>query len=75
MQVGDASSQMPWEFTPANGRTTQSLDIYRRYARLHLRLFPYAWSYAHSMLSTGWPIVPCMIHLWARVSAKVWNVG
>ena len=57
MQVGDASSQMPWEFTTANGRTTESLDIYRRYARLHLRLFPYAWSYATSIRATGHPIV------------------
>jgi alpha-D-xyloside xylohydrolase len=57
MQVGDSSSEMPWEFTVANGRTTQSLDIYRRFARLHLRLFPYAWSYASSIRATGHPIV------------------
>jgi alpha-D-xyloside xylohydrolase len=57
MQVGDASSQMPWEFTAANGRTQASLDIYRRYARLHLRLFPYVWSYATQIFATGRPIV------------------
>jgi alpha-D-xyloside xylohydrolase len=57
MQVGDSSSQMPWEFTAANGRTIQSLDIYRRYARLHLRLFPYTWSYGTSIRATGHPIV------------------
>ncbi|NVB78077.1 MAG: glycoside hydrolase family 31 protein, partial [Kofleriaceae bacterium] len=57
MQVGDSSSQMPWEFTPENGRTTASLDIYRRYARLHMRLFPYAWSYAFDMANTGRPLV------------------
>lgn len=57
MQVGDGSSQAPWEFTPENGRTQASLDTYRTYARLHLRLFPYAWSYAHAMWETGRPIV------------------
>jgi alpha-D-xyloside xylohydrolase len=57
MQVGDASSQAPWEFTAANGRTQGSLDAYRSYARLHLRLFPYAWTYAHAMRQTGRPIV------------------
>lgn len=57
MQVGDSSSQMPWEFTPENGRTTASLDTYRRYARLHMRLFPYAWSYAFAMADTGRPLV------------------
>jgi alpha-D-xyloside xylohydrolase len=57
MQVGDSSSEMPWEFNAANGRTTASLDAYKRYARLHMRLFPYAWTYAHAMRATGRPIV------------------
>jgi alpha-D-xyloside xylohydrolase len=57
MQVGDSSSQMPWEFTAENGRTNESVDIYRRYARLHMRLFPYAWTYATKIRETGRPIV------------------
>ncbi len=56
MQVGDSTSQMPWEFTPENGRTTASLDTYRIYARLHMRLFPYVWSYAKQIYATGRPI-------------------
>ncbi|HEY5920652.1 MAG TPA: TIM-barrel domain-containing protein, partial [Kofleriaceae bacterium] len=56
MQVGDASSQAPWEFNAENGRTTASLDAYRRYARLHLRLFPYVWTYAKQLVATGRPI-------------------
>ena len=56
MQVGDASSEMPWEFNAENGRTQASLDIYRRYARLHMRLFPYVWSYATAIRRTGHPI-------------------
>lgn len=56
MQVGDSSSQMPWELTAENGRTQASLDTYRIYARLHMRLFPYAWSYAKQLAATGRPI-------------------
>ena len=47
---------MPWEFTTENGRTTASLDAYRIYARLHMRLFPYVWSYAKQIVITGRPI-------------------
>jgi alpha-D-xyloside xylohydrolase len=53
MQVGNSSDAMPWELAT----DTASLDIYRRYARLHMRLFPYTWSYAKQMGSTGHPIV------------------
>ena len=34
MEVGDSSSQMPWEFTADNGRDAQALAVYTRYARL-----------------------------------------
>lgn len=56
MQVGDSSSQPPWVFTPENGRDDATVDLYRRYARLHLRLFPYEWTYARRMLTDGRPI-------------------
>jgi alpha-D-xyloside xylohydrolase len=56
MEVGDASSQPPWLSTPENGRDAESLDIYRVYARLHLRLFPYEWTHATRMLVDGRPI-------------------
>jgi alpha-D-xyloside xylohydrolase len=46
MQVGDSSSQPPWLFTAENGRDEPALDLYRAYARLHLRLWPYLWSFA-----------------------------
>ncbi|MCS6914476.1 MAG: glycoside hydrolase family 31 protein [Myxococcales bacterium] len=57
MQVGDGSSQPPWEFTADNGRDPATLELYRQYARLHLRLFPYEWTYAQRMLQDGRPIV------------------
>jgi alpha-D-xyloside xylohydrolase len=56
MEVGDSSSQMPWEFTPENGRDQAALDTYARYASLHLRLYPYTWTYAQQMATTGRPI-------------------
>jgi len=56
MEVGDSSSQTPWEFTAANGRDQAALDTYARYASLHLRLYPYTWTYAQQMAMTGRPI-------------------
>ena len=57
MEVGDASSSQPWEFTADNGRTQHSLDVYQKYAALHLRLFPYAWTAAQDIAHSGRPIV------------------
>lgn len=53
MQVGDSSSQPPWEFTAENGRDEDTLALYRIYARLHLRLFPYVWTYARRLADDG----------------------
>lgn len=50
MQVGDSSSQPPWT------RSASILDLYRRYARLHLRLFPCERTYAQRMTVDGRPI-------------------
>ncbi|MEO8844016.1 MAG: TIM-barrel domain-containing protein [Kofleriaceae bacterium] len=57
MEVGDSSSQQPWEFTANNGRTQHTLDTYAKYATLHLRLFPYAWTLAQAIATTGRPLV------------------
>jgi alpha-D-xyloside xylohydrolase len=56
MQTGDSSSQPPWLFTPQNGRDAEALEHYRQFARLHLRLFPYGWTFATQMKTTGRPI-------------------
>ena len=56
MQVGDASSQPPWEYNTENGRSDSTLANYRTYARLHLRLFPYEWTYAQNLARDGRPI-------------------
>ncbi len=54
MQVGNSASTQPWEILT----DPEDLDIYRRYARLHARLFPYLWTYAQELDGPeGRPIV------------------
>ena len=53
MQVGDSSSQTPWEYNEENGRNEDTLNSYREFARIHLRLFPYLWTYAKQVPITG----------------------
>jgi alpha-D-xyloside xylohydrolase len=49
MQVGGAT-QPPWTYDVA------TVDIYRTFARLHMRLFPYEWTYAVRGADDGRPI-------------------
>ncbi len=56
MQVGNSSSTVPWEPDPKTGFDEEMLGWYRTYARLHLRLFPYEWTYAQQIAVTGRPI-------------------
>ncbi|NUN12512.1 MAG: glycoside hydrolase family 31 protein [Myxococcales bacterium] len=56
MQIGMGSSDVAWEYTPENGFDDEMLDWYRTYTRLHLRLFPLLWTYAHRLLEDGRPI-------------------
>lgn len=53
MQVGNSASQMPWEL---NGGDDEMLGWYRDYARLHMRLFPYVWTYAQRLADDGRPL-------------------
>lgn len=57
MEVGDGSSQMPWEFTADNGRSQATLDLFKQYAALHMRLFPYAWTLAQNIIRSGRPLL------------------
>ncbi len=56
MQVGTSSNDVPWEFNARNGFDQESLDLYRQFARLHLRLFPYVWTYLQRLADDGRPI-------------------
>ena len=54
MMIHGAGRREPWTFSP------QTLDVYRRYARLHTDLFPYLTAYAHEASRTGIPIMRAM---------------
>ncbi len=57
MQVGTSSNDVPWEYDNDNGFDDESLTWYRTYARLHLRLFPFFWTYAKDLHVSGRPIL------------------
>jgi len=56
-QVG-GGHQYPWSYGD------DALANYRTYARLHIALFPYLYSYAHEAARTGLPILrpPVLVH-------------
>lgn len=56
MQVGTSDNTVPWEFDEDKGISAVTLENYRVYASLHLRLWPYEWTYARQIEITGRPI-------------------
>jgi len=54
MQIGMSSSDVAWDFVL--DWDEEMLDWYRDYSRLHLRLFPYSWTYAQRIADDGHPI-------------------
>lgn len=56
MQIGNNASTVAWEKDPVTGFDDEMLGWYRTYTRLHLRLFPYEWTYAQSLRKDGRPI-------------------
>ncbi len=53
MQIGTSTNDVAWEPTPENGFDGEMLQWYRKYTRLHLRLFPYVWTYLHRLREDG----------------------
>ncbi|MFO0751541.1 MAG: glycoside hydrolase family 31 protein [Myxococcota bacterium] len=56
MEIGGADNQVPWE-RERWGWDATLLDDFRRYASLHIRLFPYARALAEAIAQTGRPPV------------------
>jgi alpha-D-xyloside xylohydrolase len=56
MQVGNGESTVPWETGGPDGYDEEMLGWYRDYSRLHLRLWPYEWTYATRLATDGRPI-------------------
>ena len=44
MQVGTNTNDLPWAFGDDEAKDEGLIALYRKYARLHLRLFPYLWT-------------------------------
>jgi alpha-D-xyloside xylohydrolase len=55
MQIGTSSNTVAWELAE-NGFDETVLDAYRRYTRMHLRLWPYIWTYVERIRDDGRPI-------------------
>lgn len=56
MQVGNSSNTVPWDLTSGADLDADFQNLYREFARLHLRLWPYEWTYAKQIAATGHPI-------------------
>ncbi|MEP7121572.1 MAG: TIM-barrel domain-containing protein [Byssovorax sp.] len=56
MQIGNSASTVAWEPDAKTGFDAEMLGWYRTYTRLHLRLFPYAWTYATNLQKDGRPL-------------------
>jgi len=54
MQLHGLGCREPWKFSQ------KVLDIYRHYARVHMDLFPYIYTYAQEASQTGLPIMRAM---------------
>ncbi|MBT9556307.1 MAG: glycoside hydrolase family 31 protein, partial [Myxococcales bacterium] len=53
MQVGTNSNDLPWEFGKDRENDPVLVAQYRKFARLHLRLFPALWTWAKELATTG----------------------
>ncbi len=53
MQVGTNTNDLPWAFGNDKVDDPDIVAQYQRYARLHLRLFPYLWTHAKALATTG----------------------
>jgi len=60
MEVMSTANIGPWDFDrKAGGR--QALDVYRKYAVLHMSLFPYRYRAAQQAADTGMPILRALV--------------
>ena len=56
MQVGTSTNDLPWAFGADSVFDEELVALYRDFARLHLRLHPYLWSYVRRLSTDGRPI-------------------
>lgn len=73
MQIGTSANDVAWEPTAANGFDAEMLDWFRRYTRLHLRLFPYLWTHAQRLAIDGRPIQRPMGLAYPELGTHPWD--
>lgn len=69
MQFGNDASKLPWEADATSGWDAEMAGWYKTYARLHLRLFPYEWTYAQNLAKDGRPIARPFGLMWPELGA------
>jgi alpha-D-xyloside xylohydrolase len=61
MEVMSSANITPWTFDKNSPSGTPALDIYRKYAVLHMSLFPYRYAAAKEAALTGMPILRALV--------------
>ena len=60
MEILSQTNAQPWNWDEKTGGT-QALDVYRKYAVLHMSLFPYRYAAAQESAKTGMPIMRALV--------------
>jgi alpha-D-xyloside xylohydrolase len=60
MELLSQTNQQPWNWDEKTGGT-RALDVYRKYATLHMSLFPYRYAAAQEAAKTGMPIMRALV--------------
>ena len=78
MEILSEANTQPWSWDKPG--STQALDIYRKYATLHMSLFPYRYAAAQESAKTGMPLIRALALVYqddarARVSRDEYLFG
>jgi alpha-D-xyloside xylohydrolase len=60
MEILSTTNKQPWDWDAKTGGT-KALDVYRKYALLHMSLFPYRYAAAQEAAKTGMPIMRALV--------------
>jgi len=60
MEILSQTNEQPWNWDEKTGGS-QALDVYRKYATLHMSLFPYRYAAAQEAAKTGMPIMRALV--------------
>ncbi|HEY6414406.1 MAG TPA: TIM-barrel domain-containing protein [Edaphobacter sp.] len=63
MEILSQTNEQPWNWDEKTGGAsgTPALDVYRKYATLHMSLFPYRYAAAQEAAKTGMPIMRALV--------------